>query len=380
MANKRLPVFYVEIVVEPTSYTYLLNTFASKGIVMYGIKRQNGKKLQFIVAQKDISKTFAILDKMCYNYYVAKKWLVADMLKYTLTKLGLIITSIVFAISYMLSYGYVWRIDITGTDTIEKKVLYDLLQDNGISAYIKKSSVDTLAVETIINSNESILLSSATIIGTSLVISVTEKTEHLELPQGEYSDIVSQYDATITKIVCKSGTTAVTLGQHVFKNATLISASKETASGESKEVLACGTVYGTVTTTIVNDINLLSTMRVDTGRSYKEYSYMVFGNEVFGEAKNPYNYYRAETSTEYLSKNMLLPFMVKTTTYYEQEEQEYILDIDTQVDNLIAENMLSHIYSTNATNYTVVTELKQTADYTYKLYIYLQAEIVIGQG
>lgn len=371
---------YARVMIEASSYTMCVNMLKKEGIGLYSIERKTAKKLLVTVKQKELVKSFAILDKMCYNYSVVEEVSMHTIIKAAFNKVALIASLVVFVAIYVFSYGFIWSIDIVGCDTLDPLVVKNLLSQNGISEYVDKSQLDLDAIELYVSSHEQILLSSVSISGTTLVVEVVEVTEFAESPLFSSDNIVSEFDATITKIISYSGTVAVDVGQHVFAGTDLILSSRMNSDGEEIAVDASGIVYGTVTKTLVYDVSLVGAEYERTGQSKTLTSYSLFGLEMGSCDYDGFEFYETETSEGVMCENLFIPLVYSQKTYYELQEVSVSYTLDELVETYKEEAFVEFIMPYGAENYTITVTTTQESDDEYKIYIFLQADLIIGQA
>ena len=129
---------------------------------------------------------------------------------------------------------YIWNIDISGNQTYTDETLLRFLKYKNVEDGMTKSDVDCARiVKDIRKEYDGIIWVSASIKGTKLLIQIkentdtipetqddqTEDTEHPETP----TDIVADYDCTITKMITRTGVPQVEPGAEVKKGDLLVS-------------------------------------------------------------------------------------------------------------------------------------------------------------
>ena len=129
---------------------------------------------------------------------------------------------------------YIWNIDISGNQTYTDETLLRFLKSKNVEDGMTKSDVDCARiVKDIRKEYDGIIWVSASIKGTKLLIQIkentdtipetqddqTEDTEHPETP----TDIVADYDCTITKMITRTGVPQVEPGAEVKKGDLLVS-------------------------------------------------------------------------------------------------------------------------------------------------------------
>ncbi|MDD2958280.1 MAG: sporulation protein YqfD [Lachnospiraceae bacterium] len=135
---------------------------------------------------------------------------------------------------------FIWDIRIEGNRTLSDEKIMDYLQEEGIHQGIWKSSIDYKLLASNMRKNfDGITWVSVKLEGTRLLVDLQENTDLRIREEAVYnaSDLVSDADGTIVRIITRAGTPLVEAGTEVKKGDILI-------SGRIDLLDDSGSVYG----------------------------------------------------------------------------------------------------------------------------------------
>ncbi len=161
---------------------------------------------------------------------------------------GMVAGSLLGVLLLVLSSLFVWRVEVTGNESIPDSRLIAILGEEGIGIGAFTPKIDTAKAKTALLLHDPTLsFASVYVRGTTLYLEVREsdsppKTE--EENQG-YANQVAAYDAIIEQIGVKSGRSVVRVGETVKAGDLLISGVYDSALG-LRAVYAEGEVMGRV--------------------------------------------------------------------------------------------------------------------------------------
>ena len=210
---------------------------------------------------------------------------------------GLIIGGAVFMLLLFVSQLFVWKIEISGNESITRRELELALDSIGVSVGSYIPSIDRLekANELLLNCRG---LSSASISinGTHISVSVLERRQIPErASESGFYNVVAEYDGVILDIDAEMGTPEVREGDTVYKGELLINSFMERTNGSFRATHARGRVYAAVKEKIDIEIPLKQRTKVYTGRSETKICYRILGQELFGgeRMESGYEYFDA---------------------------------------------------------------------------------------
>lgn len=210
---------YATISVEGYFIERFINICISKNILLWNMKRKKSSFLFTNIAIKDFKKIRQIAKTTkCHVKIEKKKGLPFLLHKYKKRKIfiGLLIavTLIIFGLS-----NFVWNIEITGENNINKEELLNELNEYGLKTGILKTKVNTKDIINNIRLNrDDIAWIGIKLEGTNVIVEVVEADKKPEIiDENEYCSIVSDKEGIITKINVQNGTALVKVGDIVTK-------------------------------------------------------------------------------------------------------------------------------------------------------------------
>lgn len=210
---------YATISVEGYFIERFINICISKNILLWNMKRKKSSFLFTNIAIKDFKKIRQIAKTTkCHVKIEKKKGLPFLLHRYKKRKIfiGLLIavTLIIFGLS-----NFVWNIEITGENNINKEELLNELNEYGLKTGILKTKVNTKNIINNIRLNrDDIAWIGIKLEGTNVIVEVVEADKKPEIiDENEYCSIVSDKEGIITKINVQNGTALVKVGDIVTK-------------------------------------------------------------------------------------------------------------------------------------------------------------------
>lgn len=210
---------YATISVEGYFIERFINICISKNILLWNMKRKKSSFLFTNIAIKDFKKIRQIAKTTkCHVKIEKKKGLPFLLHRYKKRKIfiGLLIavTLIIFGLS-----NFVWNIEITGENNINKEELLNELNEYGLKTGILKTKVNTKDIINNIRLNrDDIAWIGIKLEGTNAIVEVVEADKKPEIiDENEYCSIVSDKEGIITKINVQNGTALVKVGDIVTK-------------------------------------------------------------------------------------------------------------------------------------------------------------------
>ena len=209
--------------------TSVVTRLVAAGVKVTDVRFSDGETL-FKIRKKDLRKAVAILSEMCYTHRINATYGIAQRLAFSLARIGLIAGAVLSVIGMNISYGYIWRVQITGNGKLSAAAIESTLRRDGITIGCKKSDGLTEKAAAVLGGMDGISDASCEIIGTTLHVHVLESTESTALTR--YGEYTSEYDATVTRIVMRSGTAKVKRGDAVKRGDVLANGEMYSTTGE----------------------------------------------------------------------------------------------------------------------------------------------------
>lgn len=345
---------------------------AAAGITVNDMSFADGKT-RFKIRKKDLRKAIAIFDEMCYTYKIGNTFGIVRGAVFWLSRAGLVIGAALSIACLNIVYGYVWRVQISGNDKLSAAAIESALKSAGIASGKRKSELSPERAVAALESMYGVADASCEIVGTTLYVRVLEAEDFtVHEKSGGY---VSDYDATVTRIVMRSGTAAVKRGDVVCCGDVLASGDVYSTTGELLYTDDCDAeIYGDVAITFSADISRAAIEYKRTGKSTVKTVFGLFGHS-FGRAKCKYASY--ETTAHTSRYDVLIPLYVTTYTFFETKPVEVERDID-EVAQAYAESKIEEMNFVGDFKYSY--NVTQGVAGLYSVHLFLSGETLISRG
>lgn len=355
--------------IEGLNQLKLINTLKNEGIAL-NVNRQNQKLMIVTVDRKSKAKTIELVDKLGFSYSVTSEKSAVTSLKSALPRLGLVVGLIVMIALSVYATSFLWKIEISGNDRIDELTIIRILKDKGISIGAKKNFT-AVEVEDALLKLDDISAVSAEIKGTTLKIDIIEST--VISPVKQEGEIVSLYDAEITRIIVNSGSAKVKIGDRIPIGAVLIeSAEYDTAGNKIKDVEAQGTVYGKVNFSHSEIVSLSGGYR-RTGKFTENTVIVFFGHRIGKDVPRE----GCETEKTIARIGSFFPIYAETTKYYEVEKTAD-LKLEDVKRSVIDKSVNDLIIRAGGSAITTTATTAEIAEKVYKITVHIEAEVSVG--
>lgn len=350
----------------------VVSAFAAASVDIRDLQK-DGAILRFKIRKKDMSKGIAILNSMCYNFKVGKQFGFFRTLFFLGARCGLMLGAVAAVALLNISYSYVWRIEVSGNDKLSKAAVIAAMRDAGFVTGLKKTAVDCSEVSAAVNTLDGVSDAGAELIGTTLYVYVLE-ADDFSVRTG-YKAYESAYDATVTRIVLRSGSAKVARGDVVKAGDILADGSAYSTTGELLYFGECDAdIYGDISVTVTAEIGAQAVEYRRTGRSKVKTGISVFGHRFFDTA-SPYASYESVVTTA--NYDVLLPIYVTSYRYYETQPITVERDIDAVASEFAAAEAEARKFTGDfKSSYSV----KPTVSGLYRVNIFLSGEALISRG
>ncbi len=365
----------VALRVESFDRTGVLNALSKENVAVFDAVRFSSREFGFSVEKKDLRKTFAILDGMCYNYTAESFSRFGKRVRGVLKRAGLIAGTIVFSVLVGLSRGYIWRIDVSGNENVPDKVIEKVLSANHIAVGKKLSEFDSEAVAAVLRGIDGIKLATAQRIGTTIAIEVFESDEIAPPLAFSDTDITSNYDATVTRIVAREGTVLVKTGQNVFKGTPLIGAHRIVEEGaEPVHTRASGIVYGKVAFT------KSVTVATEWYETVAEKTYSRTRLKLFGLTlgKKPQSAEGVEITESASKFNAFLPIKVIRSRVTQTKRVKKTADVEELAERAQEKIVSEFVHEAVSNGFTASRTVREIGGGLWRVNVFIEAEMVIG--
>ena len=204
-----------------------------------------GGFLYFAVKIKDKAKTFAICDNLCYNIDIYWEVGLKCWFRRVLGRIGVPIGALICICFAVALSNFIWEIEIVGNHQVSDVVIRSLLKQNDVCVGSKKA-IDLVGLAGMLNALDGIEDSVVEIVGTTLKIEVVESVVFQPPNVSSATQIVSNFDGVVTKIIVRSGTAMVKIGDVVKCGDVIIKGEFVNQAGEIVPVTADGEAYGQI--------------------------------------------------------------------------------------------------------------------------------------
>lgn len=295
----------------------------SKKVDIFNFKREEQNISEFEVDYRKRKKTIGIIKEQGLEILsISHNGFLSGVGK-LLSCYGIIIGLTISILFYLIQYNFIWEIEVWGTNGINESEIINFTNQNLNSRL--RFSIDTENLEIKIKENfEEISSVSVAVVGQSLIINLNEALLPDEM-DGEYKPIISNFDGMITEISLIQGTLNVKVGDIVQKGDILVYPYIIDSQGEEKSVEPKASILADVwyTSRIKHYEYYIETRR--TGEKMVNSEVLLFNLSIYqNNHEIKYDQYETEEYTEILTNNLIIPFKLKKTIYYEIEIIEHI--------------------------------------------------------
>ena len=346
---------YLSITVEGYFVERFMNICISKKILLSNIKREKSTILHANIGITDFKKIkqVAKITKSKVKI-IDKKGLPFLLKKYKKRKIFAIFLFLV-CMTIFISSKFIWNIEITGNVNISKEEIMQSLNNNGLKIGTNKNKIDTnIIINNIRLQRDDIAWIGINIKGTNAIIEIKESDKAPEIiNQDEYCNIISDKQATITKISVQNGTAVVNVGDIVKPGDVLVAGYLEGKYTGTRYVHAQADIQAKVWYSKKEKFYFNQEIQVPTGATETKYS-INFNNFKINFYKTLSKFKNYDTINEskklMLFSNLYLPIeIIKTTnSEYKKENVTYTEQelIEIASKNL-EEDLQNQIYNKN---------------------------------
>ena len=332
-----------KIKIEGLNLDRIFKTLKHKNIEIKNIKRPDKKLMFFTVKAKDTKVVLNTLGNANYNVKIEKYYGVPYVFEFFKKRIGLFFGMALFITTVLVMSGFVWKIEVYGTEDLTKQQVITALKEAGVTVGGKINTKNIETIENYLSQNlQKISMVSVIKKGTSVIVNLKEvRVPAVIANLGSQSHLIAAYDGVITKINVVQGTALVEEGAIVKKGQTLIGGYFNNVDGTSTPCVAMGEVYAKVWYNSTINFDTKKTEMVRTGNKLEQVSLNLFGgNFKVKQKNNTYENYEIVQQEEYLFKNNLIPFKINKTVYYETQPILIEQSFEDNKNNLINEALI----------------------------------------
>lgn len=317
---------YVNIKVESYFLERFINICISKKIFLWNIKRKKSTILYANISINDYKRLKEVAKKTKSKIKIEnKKGLPFVLHKYRKRKI-FIGFFILIIIGLIATSNFVWNIEVKGNTKISKEEIIEVLNQNGLKIGSNKNRIDTdLVINKVRLLREDIAWIGINMKGTNAIVEIKETDKAPEIIQeDEYCNIVSNKNASITKINVQNGTASVSVGDIVKEGDILVSGYMEGKYTGIRYVHSSADIEAKVWYSKKEKFYLNQEIQVPTGATEKKYTLNLnnFKINLYKTLSKFENYDTINESKKLmLFSNFYLPIEIIKTTNFEYYKQ-----------------------------------------------------------
>lgn len=300
----------------------LLNIKECENYIEFDVNGNEGQKIEKILNENNIKIVSVKHNGIKHNFSkIFKMW-------------GVLIGCVLGITFCFVSNLFIFKIDVWGCENLNKNDVVNFVKQE-LNSNLKKD-IETENLEIKLKNNfENISSVSVAIVGQSLIVNINEAVIPEEM-QGEFQPLISQYDGLISDIELVQGTLNVKIGDVVKKGDILVFPYTIDADGEQMPVQPKAKIQAEIWIESQETFYEYEIKEERTGRKIECSSISLFGIEIYSNVNNnTFETFEVEKSSQYLSKNILLPFIYSKITFYETKTIEIERNFDDEKNNII---------------------------------------------
>lgn len=265
---------YKNIKIEGYYIEKFLNIITNRKIFLWGIKRKGNEQIYAKVGDSEFDKIIDIAEKNGINIEIINEKGLPNILKKYKKRKYFFILIAIFLVFLGISSNFIWNIEITGNEKINKDEILKMANDYGLKIGMMKSKIETKNIINKIRMNrEDIAWIGIDFKGTNAIIKIVEAKEKPEIiDEKDYTNIVAKKDAIITKISAQNGTILKNVNDEVKKGDVLIAGYMQGNYTDKYYVHSIGEVKGKVKYSDTEKILKSEIIKNKTGKKEKKYS------------------------------------------------------------------------------------------------------------
>ncbi len=334
---------YVTVLFSGEFCEKILNLTAKNRISLWD-SRLTKKGIESSLLAKDFIKLRKIIRKSDIKVHILKKkGLPFKTAKYN-KRAGLIAGAVIFVLFLKIMSDFIWIIDITGNENVEKSEILSACKEIGIKEGLHKSKIHTKTDrERLLLKLDSLAWASLNIEGSRLTVNVSEsKKNEKPLP---FSNLKSSADGIIKKIDIVSGNCVVKTGDAVKKGDVLVSGVIEKLSG-THFVRSAGTIIAETKRSITIKGKYKTEKTLENGKHKSKSVLEIFTLKIplfLGQENGKYTYEKKTETLKFLGQALPIRVYTKDFTFLETykityTKEQLIKELEKQLkEKLIAE-------------------------------------------
>lgn len=328
----------IKIEINSLNQEKIFNKLLQNNIEIYDIKRIDKAKTLFEIETKHFAKTKKILSNNSVKITNKSDLGLTHLKSIFLLRLGVFIGILFSLILCIFASFFVLKIDIVGTDYIEKIKVLEYLYSQNIDIFSTKSNINCTNLELeLFESFNEISMVSVSLKGATLLVNIKEKSLDEINAENKYSNIVSNFNGRIIELDLVSGTAVAGVGDIVQVGDILVKAEIKDSSGTAQPIEAKAEIYAEIWSEFRYTHYEQSVQVVETGKQISSRQISIFGIVFFDKVESiEFEKYKTEIS-EIKLKNVILPIKIKQTIYKELKEIQITSNFEEEKEQIINE-------------------------------------------
>ena len=323
---------YVLIEVNGDFGERFLNLLSKKQINTWNVKRRGINKITLMMGVGDFKSIKDVSKRSDCSVHILNKYgLPFIFFKHRKRKLFLIGAVCFLALLYVMSL-FIWSIELVNADFMDKKVLIESLEKEGLRPGVMPKDINLTTIKNnIMIKHQEISWISINIKGTKAYVELRQRAIATDkISKDVPCNIVSKYDAVITKLEVFSGSPSTILGGAVKKGQLLVSGVVDSQVEGLRTVHAMANIEGKVWIEKSADVKNYEIIKVYTNRNTEKNAVKILGFRInlFVNSSIPYEKYDKLISENVLKlgNNIVFPIEFVTAHFDEYKEQQKPID------------------------------------------------------
>lgn len=285
---------YAIIVVEGLKIERFINMAISNGIYIWDIKKTSYTSISAKIGLENFGRMREIVRRTDSSIEIKDKRGFPFLLKNLKRHKFYTASILMLVVSIYIMCSYVWMIEITGTKTIEPKVVMEIINQEGLKEGVRKGKLDKHSIENkVLIKLPQLSWVGIQIRGTKAIVEVVEKRQEPELiSKTDACDIVAAKSGVIEKILVLNGDGAVKDGATVKKGQVLVTGTIIRENTETRLVHSLAQVTARTWYEDAEEMELQQVEFKDTGRKTTHYMIKILDKELGFKKPTPYNEYK----------------------------------------------------------------------------------------
>lgn len=313
--------------------SFAMNLLTARGFYLKKINRE-GRKLSFCADLVEKERVKEILRKhnipFTTDYIKGRVTAIKSFIK----RIGLIAGMLIGFLGITLYFNTLTAVEISGLERVDERSVQTVLVENGIktpAVFLKSDFEKTKNGILDIDGVSGVSIEKK---GTVLYVKIAEELTASDIKDTQTPiPIVAEKDGLITKLVAIKGTPLVKQGDTVRRGDVLIAPYVTDGAGNKMPCRAIGEVYARVwyKRTSVYGEKMIASVRTGNSKT-------VTAIEILGLTYHPacpFTVYEKEEKKVLVGA--MLPYAVRTITYYEIEKREIVYNFEENAPLLIEE-------------------------------------------